>query len=79
MMSPLLPPIGILMHLKICSSHPQFANCDILQYTLVPHLNACNDLSFLKNSPYTGQALKCLETLDKYFKSDFYQITSNFV
>jgi len=78
MLDPLLPPIGILMHLKMCSIQPQFANSDILQYTLLPHLNACNDISFLKNSPHSAEAALCLDTLNKYFKSDFHQISSNF-
>jgi hypothetical protein len=62
----------------MCSLHAPFAKSDILQYTLLPHLNACSDFSFLKNSPQSAEAAQCLETLEKYFKSDFHQITSNF-
>jgi hypothetical protein len=78
LLSPLLPPTGILMHLKICSQCKEFGNSDILQYTLFPQINACSDFTFLKNTEYHKEATQCLTTLAKFFKTTFYPITSNF-
>ena len=38
---------GILLHLKIVSDNIEFADSEMLQYTLLPQLNNCTDLGFL--------------------------------
>ena len=78
LLSPLLPHVGILMHLKICSQYSEFGNSDLLQYTLLPQINTCSDFTFLKNTPYNREATQCLTTLGKFFKTNQYQITNNF-
>jgi hypothetical protein len=75
----LLAHDSILMHFKICSKYPDFANNEILQYTLVPQLNTCSDFDFLKNTTLNVEASNCLSTLAKCFNSVFYPITANFV
>ena len=44
---PLLPMACILLHLKACNQHPPLAGSDVLQFTLLPSLNSCDDYSFL--------------------------------
>jgi hypothetical protein len=78
LLAPLLPHASILMHLKICNKHADFANSDLLQYTLVPQLNDCSDFYFLKNTEFQKEAGQVLSNLAKCFNSVFYQLTSNF-
>ena len=49
-LSPLLPSACIMLHLKVCLQVAEFGDSEILQFTLLPKLNACTDYIFLQNS-----------------------------
>jgi len=52
-----LPNIGILLHLKVCCQYSDFANHEVLQYTLLPQLDECTDFSFLEGLELKSEAL----------------------
>ena len=54
---PLLPIACILLHLKACNGHNPLACSDILQYTLLPSINNCDDYSFLANCEFKPEAI----------------------
>jgi hypothetical protein len=67
-----------MLHLKVCSTLSEFANSEVLIYTLLPQLNDCTDYGFLKNCNLEKEAAQCLSTLAKFFKVKKPSITSNF-
>ena len=75
---PLLPMACILLHLKACRKDSALGRSDILQYTLLPSLNGCDDYSFLEDCDYKAEAFQCLTTLAKFIKLHKLPITSNF-
>jgi hypothetical protein len=68
-----------MLHLGASADYEAFANSEVLQYTMLPSLNKCNDHSYLKDSPFKSQAQKCLETLSNFIKAKLLPISCNFV
>jgi hypothetical protein len=48
----LLPIASIVLHLKASADYEAFANSEVLQYTLLPSINKCEDYSSLKYSSF---------------------------
>jgi hypothetical protein len=68
-----------MLHLKSCYSCSEFGSSGILQYTLLPKLNICTDLTFLNNCGLGKEALTCLTALAKVIHANQLTITSSFV
>ena len=75
---PLLPMTCILLHFKACRKDSTLAGSEILQYTLLPSLNNCDDYSFMEDLQYKPEASICLTTLAKFIKLLKLPITGNF-
>ena len=69
---------NILLHLKACKQLSALGISDVLQFTLLPSINSCDDFSFLSDCQYKAEAVQCLNTLAKFIKLHKLPITSNF-
>jgi hypothetical protein len=54
--------------LKVCKEYDDFCNSEVLEYTLLPQINICEDYAFLENVKLEEQIKKCLNTLSKLIR-----------